>query len=205
MALTFFIKFFAKLLFVTGFCLSLRCVFSLDCIMMLYRCPLVWLLRLRHRRGYGIHSPFAFDFVTGVVYEDGAYYAYEVIERGLRWWQRGRYRGVLRLLLRLCNFWHGRRMVVVGGDVRMWELCRRYHVVGESVLLEMGVGTDVVSERCGVGEVMIVVVGIDVGEGRRLWRGLLDCVGVVASFDMYDVGVAFVGVGATRGRYVVNW
>ena len=173
--------------------------------MMLYRCPLVWLLRLRHRRGYGIHSPFAFDFVTGGVYEDGAYYAYEVIERGLRWWQRGRYRGVLRLLLRLCNFWHGRRMVVVGGDVRMWELCRRYHVVGESVLLEMGVGTDVVSERCGVGEVMIVVLGIDVGEGRRLWRGLLDSVGVVASFDMYDVGVAFVGVVATRGRYVVNW
>ena len=95
--------------------------------------------------------------------------------------------------------------MVVGGDVRMWELCRRYHVVGESVLLEMGVGTDVVSERCGVGEVMIVVLGIDVGEGRRLWRGLLDSVGVVASFDMYDVGVAFVGVVATRGRYVVNW
>lgn len=38
--------------------------------------PLRWLLRFRHRRGYGIHSPFAFSFVTGVVYEQGTYYAY---------------------------------------------------------------------------------------------------------------------------------
>ena len=103
--LTFFIKFFAKLLFVTGFCLSLRCDFfrcyRCDRFMVLFRCPLVWLMRVRHRRGYGIHSPFAFGFVTGVVYEDGAYYGYEVIEGGLRWWERWRYRSVLRLLLRL--------------------------------------------------------------------------------------------------------
>lgn len=35
-----------------------------------------WLSRIRRRRGYGIHSPYAFGFVTDVVYNDSAYYAY---------------------------------------------------------------------------------------------------------------------------------
>ena len=38
--------------------------------------PLVWLMRFRHRCGYGVHSPFAFNFLTGVVYERTPYYAY---------------------------------------------------------------------------------------------------------------------------------
>lgn len=28
----------------------------------------VWLKRIRHRKGYGVHSPFAFDFITRVIY-----------------------------------------------------------------------------------------------------------------------------------------
>ena len=28
----------------------------------------VWLKRFRHRKGYGVHSPFAFDFITRVIY-----------------------------------------------------------------------------------------------------------------------------------------
>lgn len=40
----------------------------------------IWLCRFRHRRGYGVHSPFAFNFITGVVYEKGVYYAYRELE-----------------------------------------------------------------------------------------------------------------------------
>lgn len=47
---------------------------------LLPRC-LRWLLRFRHRCGYGIHSPFAFGFVTGVIYESGQYYAYAPLHR----------------------------------------------------------------------------------------------------------------------------
>ena len=72
------------------------------------RRTLRWLRRFRHRRGYGIHSPFAFGFVTGVVYEAGAYYAYAPLAQ--KW--RGMLNGCplrpkdLRLLLRLANFQH---------------------------------------------------------------------------------------------------
>ena len=37
--------------------------------------------RLRRSRGFGIHSPFAFSFVTGVLRERSRYYAYEGIHR----------------------------------------------------------------------------------------------------------------------------
>lgn len=42
-----------------------------------------WVRRFRKRRGYGVHSPFAFDFITGVVYNANAYYAYERLRKPL--------------------------------------------------------------------------------------------------------------------------
>lgn len=35
-----------------------------------------WCKRFRHRKGYGVHSPADFYFITFVVYERSAYYAY---------------------------------------------------------------------------------------------------------------------------------
>ncbi|KAA6335077.1 hypothetical protein EZS27_016662 [termite gut metagenome] len=37
----------------------------------------VRLYRFRHRCGYNVHSPFAFDLITRVIYEKSPYYAYE--------------------------------------------------------------------------------------------------------------------------------
>ena len=51
--------------------------------------------------------------------------------------------------------------MVVGGDVRMGEVCSRFHVGGESVLLDCGAGADVVLGAADGGNgVMIVVMGI---------------------------------------------
>lgn len=36
--------------------------------------------RFRHSRGYGVHSPFAFNFITNVVYEKHWYYAFSDLE-----------------------------------------------------------------------------------------------------------------------------
>lgn len=60
-----------------------------------------WLRRFRHRCGYGIHSPFAFNLVTGVVYESGEFYAYAPLSE-----KRGAATGREkddRLMLRLAN------------------------------------------------------------------------------------------------------
>ena len=64
-----------------------------------------WLLRFRHRCGYGIHSPFAFGFVTGVIYERAVYYAYAELAHAYACAQQPPLRlKDYKLLFRLANF-----------------------------------------------------------------------------------------------------
>lgn len=50
---------------------------------------LEWLKRFPRRCGYGVHSPFAFNFITGVVFERGEYYAFrELDEKHLSYFER---------------------------------------------------------------------------------------------------------------------
>jgi len=42
-----------------------------------------WLDRLRHGRGFGVHSPFAFRFITECLREQLPYYAYDTITEPL--------------------------------------------------------------------------------------------------------------------------
>lgn len=37
----------------------------------------IWFRRFRYRKGYGVHSPFAFNLITFVIYEKLSYYAYK--------------------------------------------------------------------------------------------------------------------------------
>ena len=78
--------------------------------------PWIWLLRFRHRCGYGIHSPFAWAKVTGVIYERGLYYAYAPLLTAHPM-GGGRHDGMtlgdLRLLFRLSNDTHPRRGHIV--------------------------------------------------------------------------------------------
>lgn len=46
-----------------------------------YKRILIWLLRFRHREGYGVHSPFAFNLITRVIYEKAPYYDYKYLRK----------------------------------------------------------------------------------------------------------------------------
>lgn len=72
--------------------------------------PLIWLSCFRYRCGYGVHSPFAFDLITRVIYERTPYYAYKTLAaeqkkqsafRGRGWVRESK--KVNRLLFRLVN------------------------------------------------------------------------------------------------------
>ena len=75
--------------------------------MRLFRRPWIWLSRFRQRKGYGVHSPFAYSFIRGVVLESSAYYAYADLSPLHPWWVRW-FRlypmQCRRLLFRLANF-----------------------------------------------------------------------------------------------------
>ena len=80
-------------------------------IFLLCKRPFVRLARFRHRCGYGVHSPFAFHLITGVIYETAPYYKYAPLleeEKRLaaqhsRSWREEPLR-VKRLLFRLVNY-----------------------------------------------------------------------------------------------------
>lgn len=64
-----------------------------------------WWTRLRHGRGFGIHSPFAFDFIINVLREKTPYYCYSSIPDGKR-----------RMVFRLVNYFNPRRVWIIGDD-----------------------------------------------------------------------------------------
>lgn len=88
-----------------------------------------WVQRFRHRCGYGIHSPYAFALVTGVIYERGAYYAYAPLRA-----ERLQSPCALRekddqLLMRLANA-SGADNALVWGDEQVTALTLKYLQAG---------------------------------------------------------------------------
>lgn len=70
--------------------------------------PFIWLRRFRHRCGYGVHSPFAFEMITDLFYEKLPYYAYERLSErerreGSSSWRKAERKKVKRMLFRLVN------------------------------------------------------------------------------------------------------
>ncbi len=83
--------------------------------------PFVWLRRIPHRRGYGVHSPFAYNFITRVIYEKTPYYKYadlRVQEKTRMGQERADWLyeplKVKRLLFRLVNYARPRTIVDAG-------------------------------------------------------------------------------------------
>lgn len=181
-------------------------------VMLLMRNPIVWFLRVRHRNGYGVHSPFAYDFVTNVLYNGEHYYAYEEIDRALRWWQKGRMKSLRHLVFRLANYRRPRTFYCNGVDVDTATAllcgCR------SAALIEAGTGCGVADmivtgwadedALCHMGEGSMVVLWNLRGQ-RHLWQRLQEDGRVTVTFDLYDVGVAFVRNDLNKQRYIINW
>ena len=93
---------------------------SMNIIQTLKR-PFIWLIRFRHRCGYGVHSPFAFELITCLIYEKSIYYAYKQLpeeekKQALgyhREWRSER-RKVKHLLFRLVNRFQPHTIVDAG-------------------------------------------------------------------------------------------
>ena len=83
--------------------------------------PFIWLSRVRHRCGYGVHSPFAFELITCLFYEKTPYYAYKELAQEEKKQKRNHGKGwrneslkVKRLLFRLVSRVPGCRIIDFG-------------------------------------------------------------------------------------------
>ncbi len=195
----------------------------------LFGSPWIWLRRFRHRCGYGVHSPFAFGFITDVVYERAAYYAYDDLDKHLSWPVRTlnlRPRKCLRFLFRLANYvhpptlftWHAsplERTFLQAGCTSACHISLEKELPSSPIfgpmLLYLGTGNapaevwqqirPMFAQGCA-----LVIVGIHRHpEARKLWHSLADDPIVGARFDLYDYGVAFFDPVRNNQHYLVNF
>ena len=189
----------------------------------------IWLCRIRHRRGYGVHSPWAFQFITGVVNESGRYYAYDTLalqcDKNDR---RGTSVKVERLLFRLANFVQPKNIVVVGDRLNqsadyLQAGCRSANVLrmdstawetasAESVdLLYVGHGVDILSAfqhyAKGASSNSLFVLS-DIHSSKtnaHRWREVCGDSRVVLTFDLFDVGLVFFDASRNEQHYIVSF
>lgn len=110
--------------------------------------PYTWLCRFRHRRGYGVHSPFAFNFITRVVYERTPYYKYaelRALEKQMKHTRNAEWLyeslRVKRLLFRLVNYSQPATVVDAGrlaaSSLYLKAACEHADYVGATDLSEL--------------------------------------------------------------------
>ncbi len=169
--------------------------------------PLVWVKRFRHRCGYGVHSPFAFRFITDVIYERHPFYAYRELDRRLPLAMRLRRRKGLHLLLRLAN--HLQPGTIMLPRDAWWEKrylqsgCRHASITcqwpeGEVAMCLLHEPSDEALRHLGQHSVLL----LDNLHRHRDWFRQLPS---RVSFDLYDLGIAFFDTNYNRQYYKVNF
>ena len=201
--------------------------------MRLFRRPWIWLSRFRQRKGYGVHSPFAYSFIRGVVLETSAYYAYAELSHLHPWWVRW-FRlypmQCRRLLFRLANFAEPRTVVLRTED----EVAKKYiraAVPRAEVRCKEGglaavpegspegreaadfvlVGKERLEEAAAMAarmpeRGMLVCEGIhESSRAKEIWRTIREAPHTGVTFDLYTYGVAFFNPKLHKQHYKVNF
>lgn len=188
-----------------------------------FRDPLLWLRRFRKRRGYGVHSPFAFSLLEDVVYESLPYYAFKELDAGLEWRQRFRVRRYLHLLFRLTNYQHPSQIILSKTDLLekayLTAACPGARVVENGDIRDMAIQGARAENPDKSGEKRLIFLGepdenvlsklspdtllllANVHRYKDWWDSLPKVVG----FDLYDLGIAFFDPKYNKQDYIVNF
>lgn len=184
--------------------------------------PLRWLVRFRHRKGYGIHSPFAFNFVTGVVYESGAYYAYDQLKAQYKAHRPQTLRlkdG--KLLFRVANFAAPKSIVLVGYAQQSWVAQCLAAACGHARLVEAQGTTPTAADfvllapnttatqaeaffdALPVGGTLMLTH--TTGRNRAVWQRLQAHPKATVTFNLADFGIVFYRPQLNRQAYIINY
>ena len=189
--------------------------------------PLRWLRRFRKRCGYNIHSPFAFNFVTGVIYEAGRFYAYSALEsQGVNVPKRARLKDD-RLVFRVVNFAEPKRIVAVGPDAEAFRHTCDYIRAARNCPLYVNVKntsdedsqTDFLYADCNDWKAHVDAFLSHVHdksalmikniyrtkESYQAWKHLIAQPEVRVSFDLYDFGICFFEKRLNKEHFVINY
>lgn len=182
-----------------------------------------WFRRIRHRQGYGVHSPFAFDLITNIIYNKESYYAYEKLSElltlsGTDEISRLREKD-LKLLFRLANFQEASRMFLVGASpvVRAYLLAARpkaqysssVNAAESKVLSDLfyyDSTKELPTEFKLPESALIIVRGIYSDKcSTDKWNNLKQSKDITITFDLWRFGLAFKRPKLQKQDYEINF
>ncbi len=172
-------------------------------------------VRFRHKRGYGVHSPFMFNLILNVIRDREKQFQYpEKLEREDR--LNHRERKIFRLLSRLVRYLEVRKMLCLGKNAEM--LCHYLQEVCEAEILVNRIdglseadfiyigrqfpGTEILSVLRLPEHLPVCIVVADIhkkGIQARLWHQWQERATV--SVDMMWYGILFFNDRIQKGRY----
>lgn len=187
---------------------------------LLIRYPWVWLWRFRHRRGYGIHSPWAYSFVRDVILERTPYYEYACLAVHHPWYERWLYPyriECLRLLFRLSNYADGLNFDIYSSSTEYdeadfdyianakpdMEMSQRHDQgVADLVLVKADAFREYQLKPCK----MLIIEGIHRDAANRAhWEAIKADARTGCSFDVYMYGIVFFDLERHKQHYIVNF
>ncbi|MBQ0048811.1 MAG: hypothetical protein KBT12_01015 [Bacteroidales bacterium] len=184
--------------------------------------PLVRLRRFRRRCGYGVHSPYAFEFITQVIYERTHYYAYNSLDALLpRWqtWLNLRPRRLMRLIFRLANWQHPSCMRLLHPTPQVFEALKAA-VPSSSMetdtdqvardeckadLIYVGARAEAEAREVLRGGCPAMLIVDDLRHQTALWTWLKEHPRTTLTFDLYDLGIVLFDRPLNRMDYVVSF
>lgn len=156
-----------------------------------------------------MHSPFAFHFITDVIYENAPYYRYKELDKALKPWQRFRRRKGLHLLFRLANWRqpcsivartdHPQNVAYLRAGCAKAKVYDSYSQDGASVdLICLDRPDEEALHHLHAGSVLV----LDRMDRYKSWFYGLPS---VVSFDLGDLGIAFFDPQYYKQNYIVNF
>lgn len=96
-----------------------------------------YIKRFRNKRGYGVHSPFAFHLITEIIREKYPYYKFEVIDEAINNFCKEENKHItakkFHILFRLINHLHSNRVLEIGSYYGLSTLSMALCGTGKSI------------------------------------------------------------------------
>lgn len=193
----------------------------------------IWLCRFRKRKGYGVHSPFAYDFIRTVLNEKGMYYAYDELKPLRKGAKALSSQTVDKLLFRLANFLQPPYAIKVGegGSLSLNYIqagchktkCLAFSSTEDAIQYLSGMdhqsmGLLYICGEQSCAELLDVLVPLaDAGSAvildspycsekqKKEWGAMEKDPRFTLTFDLYEVGIALFCPTYSKQHYKVNF
>lgn len=184
----------------------------------------LWLSRIRHVRGFGVQSPWAYSLVRYVINERYPYYAYDSLAE--KWRSEGRERQRLaELVMRLANHVQSDRVIIPANDNGMLMEyvkagCRKTETERycENTSLETSHRLIILSAETTPHEWLRTIINTipdhtfilltDMrlsNESKTLWKEIISTTKDVQTFDLFHHGLIYKDSKRYKQHYKINF